>query len=125
MNASRLLAVTFLALGMIAGTQGEERRIEGYKEKIIGLWEVVKADDDVVPIRSTMELTKTGEATAIRKEKGKEAITKSTYKVEGDKFFATDESGKEMPILKIKSLTAKYLTLEDAKGKVVEFKRKK
>jgi uncharacterized protein (TIGR03066 family) len=116
--------IFFVAGSMTEATGGDKKKSATNAEKIIGKWEVTKGE---VPAGSLVEFTKDGKLKFTIKMKGKDISLEGTYKVEGDKLKSTMKVGdKEVTDTDtIKTLNETMLILEDTKGKVAEFKRKK
>jgi uncharacterized protein (TIGR03066 family) len=119
-------ATFFLVAGSEIAATGDEKPKKGppNAEKIIGKWEVTKGE---VPAGSLVEFTKDGKLKITLKAEGKDISLEGTYKVEGDILKSAMKVGdKEITDTDtIKTLNKTTLILEDTKGKVVEFKRKK
>jgi len=116
-------AILLAAAGMTEATGGEKKKDKTNAEKILGKWEVTKAEQ--VPAGSTIEFTKDGKFKAVLKAGDKDLAMDGTYKVEKDKLKTTLKLGdKEISDTDIiKTLNETMLVLEDSKGMVVEFKR--
>jgi uncharacterized protein (TIGR03066 family) len=121
MRTWRLLAVAFLAVGLLGGVQADEKKADN-KTLIVGVWEVTKGTDGP-PIGATLEFTKEGKVKMTAKRDGQEVSKQGTYTVEGDKVTVDGDGRKESAT--IKKLTEKELVLEIAPGKTVELTRKK
>jgi uncharacterized protein (TIGR03066 family) len=97
------------------------------KEKILGTWELVKAEIPKMPPGATVEYTKDGKVIMKAMVKGKEMKMEAAYTVEGDSLTTTGKSpdGKEhKDVDKITKLTATEMELTDKEGKKIEFKKK-
>lgn len=98
------------------------------KTKIVGMWELVKAEDKTPPGTTTVEFTKDGKLKVTASVGGTEFNLGGTYTLDGDKLKLTIKGpdGKEKSETDtITKLTDKELHLKDDKGKAAEFKRKK
>jgi uncharacterized protein (TIGR03066 family) len=127
MRAWRLLVVGLLVAGLGTGLKAEEKKAEGIKEKLVGTWEVTRADEGTVPVGSTVVVTKDGKVKLTVKVDNQEEIHEGTYKV-GDKqvtFLRKEGDKVHKHVLKIRTLTATVFAVEDEEGKKVDLKRKK
>jgi len=128
MKGLRIAVVSclFLALAAVsqAGAQKDGEKKASNKEKIVGVWEVVKSKD--APKGATVEFTKDGKLIFKAKLDEKEVKFEGTYSVDGEKIETTIKLGDEVKkdTLKIKELTDKKLVTQDDKGDVDEFKKK-
>jgi uncharacterized protein (TIGR03066 family) len=104
------------------GPSQAAKKEPGNSEKIVGVWEVTKSAD--APPGAVFEFTKDGKMKISFKANDKDMSMEMTYKVEGDTITATSPDGKAEPA-KIKKLTDTELAIEDSKGKVDEYKKKK
>ena len=124
MSALRLVAV--LAVGCLvgAGARGDEK---DYAKKIVGKWEVTKADENTLPKGSIVEFTKDGKFTSREKLNDKDVTFEGTYKVTGDKFDLDLKMGDQSikVTITITKLTDDEMHTKNEEGKVVEVKRKK
>ena len=127
MSALRLLAVGLLAAGMAAGVRAEEKKVAADKEKLVGAWEVVKADEGAPPVGSVIAFAKDGTIKVTHQRDGKEETLEGTYTVEGDQLKVVIKNGdkENKHTVTIKKLTATEFVAENDKGKAAEFKRKK
>jgi uncharacterized protein (TIGR03066 family) len=118
-------AILLVAASVTEATGGEKKKGKTNAEKIIGKWEVTKADEG--PVGALVEFTKDGKLKLTLKVGDKELSMEGTYKVEKDKLKTTVKAfDKEVSdIDTIKTLNETMLILEDTKGKVTELKRKK
>lgn len=132
----RLLRWT-LALGLIAGfvvvheSSSNRARADdaktANKDKIIGIWEITKGGGDV-PKDATFEFTKDGKIKMTANINGKPIKMEAAYSISGNKLKTIHSApgGKKMEETDtIEKLTDTEMILKDAKGKVVEFKKKK
>ncbi len=122
MSVLRLLLIGLLVAGVV-GVKADENQAKDNREKIVGLWEAVKADKGTLPVGSTVEFSRDGKVKLTRKKAGKEQVKEHKYQVVGEKLIGTNEHG-EKQSLTIKKLTATELIVQD-EDKTVEFKRKK
>ena len=106
---------------------GVARQIEQHAEKLVGVWEVVKAEQGALPVGSTIDFGKDGKAKVTAVREGKESTAEGTYVVDGTKLTVTLKHGeKEVKhAITIKKLTDTEFVSENEKGKTAEFKRKK
>src|SRR5689334_24666235 len=95
MNALRLMVTGLVMIGLGAGLSAEEKKANGNKEKLVGAWEVIKADEGALPVGSVVELSKDGKASVTAKREGKESTAQGTYAVEGDKLTVTLKHGEK------------------------------
>lgn len=125
MKALRLMVAVVLMIGMVGKAPAREEKAEVSKDKLIGTWVAVKAEEGTLPVGSTVEFLSDGKAKTIRKSDGKELVLEGTYTLSGDKVTLTRKLGNDelQTALTIKKMTATELVLE-REGKTVEFKRK-
>jgi uncharacterized protein (TIGR03066 family) len=99
---------------------------ESNAEKIVGVWEVTKSATPAPP-GATVEFTKDGKLKFRAEVKGKALEAGGTYKVQGNKIHVTFKAGNQekQETGTIKTLTDTRLVIEDPKGMVDEYKRKK
>lgn len=105
---------------------GTGASVADYKDKIVGTWELVKAED--FPPGSLIDFKKDGKVKITVKQGDKETIMDGTYTVEGDKFTVeiAPPGGKlSKNIETITKLTDTEMTMKDSKGKTEEYKKKK
>ena len=126
MNARRQLAAGLLVVGLLSALPAAEKA-DVNKEKLVGLWEVVKADQGALPVGSVVDFGKDGKAKVTAVREGKESSVEGTFAVEGSKLTVTLKHGeKEVKhAISIKKLTDAEFVSENEKGKTAEFKRKK
>ena len=127
MNAVRLMAAGVLVVGLLGGVRAEEKKADANAGKIVGSWEVVKADEGAPPVGSVIEFSKDGKIKITHKKDDKDVTIEGTYKVDGDKLAVTLKVGdkEDKHTVTIKKLTATEMTVENDKGKSAEFKKKK
>jgi uncharacterized protein (TIGR03066 family) len=118
--ASAALVAAFSGNGLI-GAQNDSNA-----EKIVGVWEVTKSATPAPP-GATLEFTKDGKLKFRAEVKGKAVEAGGTYKVQGNKLQVAFKAGtqEKQETLTIKTLTDSRLVLEEPKGMVDEYKRKK
>ena len=113
-------------IGLLGGARAAEKA-DATKDKLVGSWEVVKADEGALPIGSVVEFGKDGKAKVTAKRGDKESTIEGSYALDGEKLSVTlkhdDKESKHA--LTIKKLTATEFVSENEKGKTAEFKRKK
>jgi uncharacterized protein (TIGR03066 family) len=116
--ASAAWVVAFSGSGVIGGENDNAK-------KLVGVWEVTKSEG--APPGATLEFTKDGKMKIRAEVKGKQFEMGGTYKVEGNKVHVTFKVGdqEKKDTGTIKTLTDTRLVVEDTKGKVDEYKRKK
>jgi uncharacterized protein (TIGR03066 family) len=116
--ASAAWVVAFSGSGLIGGENDNAK-------KLVGVWEVTKSES--APPGATLEFTRDGKMKLRAEVKGKQFEMGGTYKVEGNKIHATFTAGgqEKQETGTIKTLTDTRLVIEDLKGKVDEYKRKK
>jgi uncharacterized protein (TIGR03066 family) len=126
MNALRLVASGLLTLGLVLALP-VGAKADANKDKLVGVWEVVKADPGALPVGSTVEFGKDGKAKVTAVREGKETTAEGTFAVEGDKLTVTLKHGeKEVKHeITIKKLTDAEFVSVNEKSKTAEFKRKK
>jgi uncharacterized protein (TIGR03066 family) len=94
---------------------------------IVGRWEVVKAEEDDVPVGALIEFIEGGKMKVTAKDKdGKERSHEGTYRLEGEKLFITLKVGitdeKKDPVT-IKKLSATELVMIVQRNDVLELKK--
>ncbi len=126
MNTQRLLAASLLLLGLATGLSAREKA-DIDKEKLVGLWEVVKTEQGALPVGSVIDFGKDGKVKVTAVREGKESTAEGSYTVDGTKLAVTLKHGeKEVKhAITIKKLTDTEFVSENDKGKTAEFKRKK
>jgi uncharacterized protein (TIGR03066 family) len=117
-----------IAVLVYASCSGEAARAAeaSNKEKIIGVWEIVKGGGNV-PKGATFEFTKDGKLKINATVEGQTISLDATYSVEGDKLKTAvpGPGGQKVEDTDtIQKLTDTEMILKDSKGKVVEFKKK-
>jgi uncharacterized protein (TIGR03066 family) len=135
MKLLQLALVGCLVLGTSAASRAEdtkgEKKEAPNKDKLVGTWEVVKAESEKGPPPGmTVHFTKDGKATLSFKAGDKTISAEGTYKVEGDKLAITlkiGPGGKDHTDTDtIVKLTDKQLIIKDSNtNKNVEFKKVK
>lgn len=127
MNMLRLVVAGILVAGLTVGARAEEKKAEATKEKLVGTWEVSKADEGTAPLGATLMLTKDGKVKFTAKKDGEEKVIEGTYTFADGKLTLTRKKGdqEDKQVLIIKSVNDSTLVVEDPKGKSVEMKRKK
>ena len=111
---TRWLAVAAV-LALAVGGRAEDKKADN-KARLVGTWEVVKADKGTLPVGATFSFTKDGNLKVAVLLDGQEKTDNATYSVEGDKLKFNEKT------LTIKKLSDDALVLE-RDGKSVEFKR--
>jgi uncharacterized protein (TIGR03066 family) len=113
MNALKLVAA--LAVVCLVGTAARADEKDTAK-KLVGKWEVTKAEEGTLPTGTTVEFTKDG----------KDMTVEGTYKLDGDKFEIKFKMGDQehSNTITITKLTDTELHTKDKDGKVVETKKK-
>ncbi len=126
MNTLRQMAAGLLVVGLLTALPAAAKA-DVNKEKLVGLWEVVKADQGALPVGSVVDFGKDGRAKVTAVREGKESTAEGSYAVEGDKLTVTLKQGeKEVKhAITIKKLTDTEFVSENEKGKTAQFKRKR
>jgi uncharacterized protein (TIGR03066 family) len=128
MKNTRTFLACLLALGVVAlhGTARAEEKKAVDKDKLVGMWEAVKADPGTIPVGSVVEFTKDGKSKLTVKEGDKEKIATGTYTV-GDtiQLTMTHDGQTHNITLKVLRLTADDAVFENQEGKSVTFRRKR
>jgi uncharacterized protein (TIGR03066 family) len=133
MRVLRFALLAFLVLSLpVSGSEAvkkaDQTKAADNAKQILGVWELVKADDIPKGATGSAEFTKDGKIKFNLEFMGNKVTAEGTYKVDGDKLTTTlkGPDGKEKTETdKIKTLNATTLLLVDDKGKIAEFKRKK
>jgi uncharacterized protein (TIGR03066 family) len=125
MNVVKLMAV--VAVGCLLGTGARADEKKDYAKKIVGKWEVTKADEGTLPVGSIVEFAKDGKFTSHEKMGDKDVQFQGTYKVDGDKFHLDLKMGDQSikVTITITKMTDDEMHTKGEDGKVVEVKRKK
>jgi uncharacterized protein (TIGR03066 family) len=126
MHALQQLATGLLLVELAFTLPAGEAKADAGK-KLVGVWEVVKAEQGALPVGSTVDFAKDGKAKVTAVRDGKESTAEGTYAVDGTKLTVTLKHGeKEVKhAITIKKLTDTEFVTENEKGKTAEFKRKK
>ncbi|HEY7425672.1 MAG TPA: hypothetical protein VH682_15685 [Gemmataceae bacterium] len=131
MQLPRCILVGCLIVGLtgLSSYGGAARAAEeaSNKDKIIGVWQITKGGDKT-PKDATFEFTKDGKVKMTAVVDGRKVTLEATYSVEGNKLktVGPGPGGKKVEDTDtIEKLTDTEMILKDAKGKVVEFKKKK
>jgi uncharacterized protein (TIGR03066 family) len=124
MKTLKLLAVGMVACLFAAGARAEEK--VDYAKKLLGKWEVTKADEGTLPTGSIIEFAKEGVIKVTIKMGDSDMALDGKYTVEGDKFTVIFKIGDDehKNTITITKMTDKECTTKDKDGKVVECKRK-
>jgi uncharacterized protein (TIGR03066 family) len=124
MNTLRLLAGWVLWATLVPAV---EAKADISKDKLAGVWEVVKADQGALPVGSTVEFSKDGKAKVTHIRDGKETTVEGSYSLDGEKLTVKlkhDEKEVEH-VITVKKLTDTEFVAVNEKSKTAEFKRKK
>jgi uncharacterized protein (TIGR03066 family) len=124
MNALKFLAVvaTSCVLALSAGAADKDNA-----KKLVGKWEVSKADEGTLPKGAVIEFTKDGKLKLTAKKGDNDFNVEGTYKMDGDDKFTVsmkvgdDEHKTEVTIL---SIDDKSMKTKNKEGKTVEFTKK-
>jgi uncharacterized protein (TIGR03066 family) len=123
MNALRLLSAGVIVCVLSLGVRADDKK--DYSKQVIGVWEVVKADPDSLPVGAVVDMAKDGKLKVTMKEDKKEVTHEGTYKLDGDKIMVTlkmnDQEIKHT--VTIKKISDTEMTTEHD-GKTVQFKKK-
>src|SRR5438094_3577702 len=91
MNVAKWLGLVAAAALMASGAPAQEKG--DLAKKIVGKWEVTKADAGTVQEGTLVEFTKDGKMKVTGKKDGMEMAFEGTYKVEKDSFTMTMKVG--------------------------------
>ncbi len=112
----------FCVLGLTVFCAAAEDPKADPKDKILGVWEVVKSD---LPGGTTLAFNRDGKLEVrIKTDKGTTRVD-ATYAIEGDRLTVQVGAGRNAEnreVARIVKLTDKELTLKSDNGKVEEFK---
>src|SRR5260370_342378 len=121
MRVLRFACVAFLVLSLpisaseVATKEAQNKAADNAKQ-ILGVWDLVKADDIPKGATGSAEFTKDGKIKFNLEFMGNKVAAEGTYKLDGDKLTTTlkGPDGKEKTETdKIKKLDATSLVLED------------
>jgi uncharacterized protein (TIGR03066 family) len=122
------MAAGLLAIGLIAGVRAaDEKKADISKDKLVGTWEVTKADEGGPPAGTTLVFDKDGKMKITHKQDGKEVTDEGTYTLADDALTVTVKQGDKENKHKvtIKKLTDTEMVAENEKGMKIECKKKK
>ena len=94
-----------------------------YAKKIVGKWEVTKADEGTLPKGTIVVFDKDGKFKAMENADAKDSVFEGTYTVDGEKFEV--KIGDNTHKMTITKLTDTELHTKDDDGKVVQVTKKK
>jgi uncharacterized protein (TIGR03066 family) len=125
MNVAKWLGL--MAVAGVLASAAPAQKDGDLAKKLLGKWEVTKADEGTLAVGSVIEFTKDGKFKAFNKAGDTDTIFDGTYKVTGDKFDLDLKIGNESHKLTITitKLSDDELLTKNDEGKVVETKRKK
>jgi len=125
MNVAKWLGLVAVAAVMASTAAAQEKG--DLAKKIVGKWEVTKADEGTVPKGTTVEFTKDGKMKVSGKEGGMDIALEGTYKAEKDSFTMTLKVNdmEHSQTIKVTKITDTAMSTEDKDGKKVELERKK
>ena len=123
MNAVRLVAALAVACLIGPAARADDK---DYAKKIVGKWEVTKADEGTIPKGAIVEFTKDGKIHIFEKAGDKEMMFGGTYKLDGDKFMVTIKIGDDehSNTITITKMTDTEMHTKNEEGKVVELTKK-
>jgi uncharacterized protein (TIGR03066 family) len=132
MGWQRSLLLACFAAGLIgyaaSAADDADKDKASNKEKIVGTWELVKADSkDAPPPGTVVEFTKDGKMKITVTVEEKKLTLNGSYSIEGDKLktkVTTPDGQESSDTDTITKLTDKELSLKDTKGQKTEFKKK-
>jgi uncharacterized protein (TIGR03066 family) len=124
MNALKWLGLAAVVVLMNTAARAEEEA--DYAKKIVGKWEVSKADEGTVPPGAVIEFTKDGKMRASLKKGDNETKLEGTYKVVKNTFVMTMKVGdtEKSQTITITKITDKEMSTKSEDGKVVELRKK-
>ena len=119
-----LAAFVMAGLGSISMAADEKADV---KKLIVGKWEVTKADEGTLPLKTIVEFTADGKLKITHKADGKEQTIEGTYTVDGSIFtyklkIEDQERSQKITVSKISATEAETANPE---GKKVTFKKVK
>jgi uncharacterized protein (TIGR03066 family) len=127
MGWQRSLLLACLAAGLV-GYSASAADEKSNKEKILGTWELVKADSpDAGPPGTLVEFMKDGKLKVTATIGDKKIVVNGSYSLDGDtlKTKVTTPDGQESSDTDtIVKLTDKEMSLKNTKGNKTEFKKK-
>src|SRR5262245_46124983 len=87
-----LAVAGLVVLGLSTVVLAEDKKVDN-KEKLVGNWEVAKADEGTLPVGTVVSFGKDGKFKATGKRDGQERTVEGTYTVEGEKFTIVMKEG--------------------------------
>lgn len=122
MNLLRLAFVAVVTACLCTGASAADN-----KKLIVGKWEVTKADEGTVPVKTIVEFTADGKMKIKGEEGGQKLEFEGTYTVDADSFtFKLDINGQvEMKKITIKKIDETVMETMDPEKKTVNLKRLK
>jgi uncharacterized protein (TIGR03066 family) len=117
-----VLSLAVLGLEKNATRAQDAEKAEDNKDKIVGIWEVVKSETGSAK-GDTATFTKDGKLKLTATQIG--FTVEFTYTVEGDKIKRALKGSKAGDTMTIRELTATRLVTVDGLRKTTEYKRKK
>jgi uncharacterized protein (TIGR03066 family) len=133
MHAVRLAVAGLLVLGLtvLAGAQEKGAKVKVSKDKLVGTWEMVKADKAPPGSKGSVEFTSDGKMImtfTFKDEKGKPKTVqgKGTYKIKAGGFTSTitrPDGKTQTSNVTITKLTDKELETKGKDGELALFKR--
>jgi uncharacterized protein (TIGR03066 family) len=121
MNVAKWLGLVAVAAVMASAAPAQDKG--GLADKLVGKWEVTKADEGTVPKGTIVEFTKDGKMKVTGKMDGMEMSFEGTYKA-GKDSFTMKLNDKDMTI-KVTEITESAMKTEGEDGKKVELTRVK
>jgi uncharacterized protein (TIGR03066 family) len=118
-----MMVTGLFLVGVVAGV----RAADIDKEKLVGSWEVIKADEGAPPVGTAITFTKDGKVKVVHKVKDEERTGEGTFNVKGDKLSVTVKHGdkEDTHTVTITKLSDTEVTGENEKGAKFTLKRKK
>jgi uncharacterized protein (TIGR03066 family) len=125
MRVAKWFGLVAVAVLMSATAPAQEKG--DLAKKLVGKWEVKKADAGTVPEGTLVEFSKDGKMKVSAKKDGTEMAFEGTYKVGKDSFTMTLKVGEmeKSQTIKVTEITETMMKTEGEDGKKVELERKK
>ena len=125
MNALKLLAAVAVACLVGPAVRADDK--DDYAKKVVGKWEVTKADEGGPPQGAVIEFTADGKVKYTGKKGDAVEMHEGTYKVDGNKVTVTmkAEGKEESHTVTITKISDTAMSVDGGDGKKAELTKKK